>query len=68
MKDILQCLILLQFHNIQNKIDGIIGFNKLIDKDHYSCSFIDQLIDKRKIKKRIFLIDIINTGKMYIGI
>ena len=60
--------LLINNSTIKNKIDGIIGFNKLIDKDHYSCSFIDQLIDKRKIKKRIFLIDIINTGKMYIGI
>ena len=59
--------LLINNSTIKNKIDGIIGFNKLIDKDHYSCSFIDQLIDKRKIKKRIFLIDIINTGKMYIG-
>ena len=59
--------LLINNSTIQDKIDGIIGFNKLINKDQHSCSFIDQLMDKRKITKRIFLSDIINTGKIYIG-
>ena len=59
--------LLINNSTIQHKIDGIIGFNKLINKDQNSCSFIDELMDKRKITKRIFLSDIINTGKIYIG-
>ncbi len=60
--------ILVNNSTINFKIDGIIGFNQFKDKNPgSSISFIDQLYDKRKITKKKFLCDIINTGKIYIG-
>ena len=60
--------ILINNSTLNIKIDGIIGFNKYKENNiGTSISFIDQLYDKRKIEKKKFLCDIINTGKIYIG-